>query len=176
MLAFATPTADVPIFMTVLRHVVKGVSKIGPWRRCRNCRTSVKTTTPEPAGKHTAGDAPPAYAADVGNWNAVNRSVFTSIVIDETVVELVTLNTLAAPEGLLVRVTSRLGCQIAQLSHAVRRWDLEIYKFSGCVWVLSGEVHNGLSCLRNVSNRQCVRQEITWINLLVISRSSVGYY
>ena len=61
----------------------------------------LRGTTPEPAGIQTAGDAPPAKAADVGNWNAVNPVVSTSIVIEETVAELVTLKTRAAPDGLL---------------------------------------------------------------------------
>lgn len=62
----------------------------------------LRGTTPEPAGIQTAGDAPPAKAADVGYWNAVNPVVSTSIVIEETVAEFVTLKTLAAPAGLLV--------------------------------------------------------------------------
>ena len=101
MLALATPTADVPMFMTYCDKLSNASARLVPGGDAGIVALPERGTTPEPAGKHTAGDAPPAKLADVGNWNAVNPVVLTSMVIDETVAELVTLSTLAAPDGLL---------------------------------------------------------------------------
>ena len=101
MLAFAIPTADVPMFMMYCALLSNASTRFVPGGEAGMVALPLRGTTPEPAGKHTAGEAPPAKAAEVGYWNAVNPVVFTSIVIEETVAELVTLKTLAAPDGLL---------------------------------------------------------------------------
>jgi hypothetical protein len=86
MLAFATPTADKPMFMTYCdlgcRMHQQGLCLEAMQELLH---FQLRGTTPEPAGIHTAGEAPPAKAADVGNWNAVNPVVSTSMVIEETV-------------------------------------------------------------------------------------------
>ena len=103
MFAFATPTEDKPIFMTYCALLSNASARLVPGGEAGMVALPARGMTPEPAGMQTAGEAPPAKAADVGNWNAVNPVVFTSIVIDEVVAVFVTLNTLAAPDGLLER-------------------------------------------------------------------------
>jgi len=101
MFALATPTADVPMFMTYCDLLSNASARAVPGGEAGIVALPLRGTTPEPAGIQTAGDEPLAKAAVVGNWNAVNPVVSTSIVIEETVAEFVTLNTLAAPDGLL---------------------------------------------------------------------------
>jgi hypothetical protein len=103
MFAFATPTADKPIFMTYCDLLSNASARFVPGGDAGIVALPLRGTTPDPAGIHTAGEAPPAKAAEVGNWNAVKPVVSTSIVIDETVAELTTLKTLAAPDGLFVK-------------------------------------------------------------------------
>jgi len=101
MLALATPTADKPMFMTYCDKLSNASARLVPGGDAGIVALPLRGTTPEPAGIQTAGEAPPAKAADVGNWNAVNPVVSTSMVIEETVAELVTLKIRAAPDGLL---------------------------------------------------------------------------
>jgi len=101
ILALATPTADKPMFMMYCDLLSNASARFVPGGDAGIVALPLRGTTPEPAGIHTAGEGPPAKRADVGNWNAVNPVVSTLIVIDETVAELVTLNTRAAPAGLL---------------------------------------------------------------------------
>jgi len=101
MFALAIPTAEVPMFMMYCDLLSNASARFVPGGDAGIVALPLRGTTPEPAGTHTAGEAPPAKAAEVGNWNAVNPVVSISIVIEETVAELVTLKTLAAPEGLL---------------------------------------------------------------------------
>ena len=103
MLALATPTADVPMFMTYCDKLSNASARFVPGGEAGIVALPLRGITPEPAGIHTAGDAPPAKRADVGNWNAVNPVVSISIVIEDTVEELVTLKTRAPPDGLLVK-------------------------------------------------------------------------
>jgi hypothetical protein len=102
-LALGMPTADVPIFMTYCDRLSNASTRLVPGGDATRVALPFRGITPEPAGTHTAGDAPPAKAADVGYWNAVNPVVFTSIVIEDSLAVFVTVSTLAAPEGLLDR-------------------------------------------------------------------------